>query len=98
MHAAPRRHCELTTGLAADPRLDERIFFNWRGPEQIIHFFLVRRRLPLPLWEGGGGWGLWRTDPSPQPPPTRGGEESVSCELTTGLAADPRLDERIFFN
>jgi hypothetical protein len=34
-------HCELTTGLAADPRLDERIFFNWRGPEQIFHFFLV---------------------------------------------------------
>jgi hypothetical protein len=40
--------CELTTGLAADPRLDERIFFNWRGSEQIFHFFLVSEAMQSP--------------------------------------------------
>ena len=44
-------------------------------------------RLPLPLWEGvGGGVVLTRhLDPSPQPPPSRGGGDFrfVGCELAT---------------
>src|SRR5580658_4475050 len=53
---------------------------------------LRRERLPLPLREGVGGRGPVPHDPSPRPPPSRGGGVSF-LRVDHRPVADPRLNE-----